>query len=164
MILWTLLAFTIIVAFAGLICSSRFGWNHAGCPRRICGAVQAGEQRVSAYPDKPKANCRTNIDPRCCRDWAGLARGGRDCDMASGADQPVGQITDRLTHAIDQLGNWYKVDVRIGSIYALERLVKDSAVDRVAIGGEILAAFMQLHAHGLRASKPPGSASHTGCG
>jgi hypothetical protein len=53
-------------------------------------------------------------------------------------------ITDRLTHAIDQLGN-DKVDVRIGGIYALERLAKDSASDWPAIG-EILAAFIRAHA------------------
>jgi hypothetical protein len=55
-----------------------------------------------------------------------------------------GQITDRLTHAIDQLGN-DKVDVRIGGIYALERLAKDSTTDRLAIV-EILAAFIRTHA------------------
>jgi hypothetical protein len=55
-----------------------------------------------------------------------------------------GQITDRLTHAIDQLGN-DKVDVRIGGVYALERLAKDSAADRLAVG-EILAAFIRTHA------------------
>jgi len=64
-----------------------------------------------------------------------------------------GQITDRLTHAIDQLGD-DKVDIRIGAIYALERLAKDSAADRLAIG-EILAAFIRTHA-----SWPAGHASH----
>jgi hypothetical protein len=55
-----------------------------------------------------------------------------------------GQITDRLTHAIDQLGA-DKVDVRVGGIFALERLARDSASDQLAIG-EILAAFIRTHA------------------
>ena len=55
-----------------------------------------------------------------------------------------GHITDRLTHAIDQVGN-DKVDIRIGGIYALERLAKDSVADRISIS-EILAAFIRTHA------------------
>jgi hypothetical protein len=37
-----------------------------------------------------------------------------------------GQVTDRYTKAIDQLGSG-KLDVRIGGIYALERIARDSA-------------------------------------
>jgi hypothetical protein len=64
-----------------------------------------------------------------------------------------GQITDRLTHAIDQLGS-DKADIRIGGIFALERLARDSAADRLAIG-EILAAFIRAHA-----AWPAGHRSH----
>lgn len=66
-----------------------------------------------------------------------------------------GQITDRLTHAIDQLGA-DKVDIRVGGIFALERLAKDSAEDRLAIS-EILAAFIRTHA-----AWPAGHPSHPG--
>ncbi|RJQ79793.1 pentapeptide repeat-containing protein [Pseudonocardiaceae bacterium YIM PH 21723] len=44
-----------------------------------------------------------------------------------------GQITDRFTHAIDQLGS-DNIDVRLGGLYALERLTRDSPHDRSAIG------------------------------
>ena len=37
-----------------------------------------------------------------------------------------GQVTDRYTKAIEQLGS-DKLDVRIGGIYALERIARDSA-------------------------------------
>ena len=40
-----------------------------------------------------------------------------------------GQITERFTRAIDQLGH-EKVSIRLGGIYALERIARDSAVDR----------------------------------
>jgi hypothetical protein len=36
-----------------------------------------------------------------------------------------GQVTDRYTKAIDQLGS-DKIDVRIGGMYALERIARDS--------------------------------------
>jgi len=36
-----------------------------------------------------------------------------------------GQVTDRYTKAIEQLGS-DKLDVRIGGIYALERIARDS--------------------------------------
>lgn len=52
-----------------------------------------------------------------------------------------GQITDRLTRAVDQLGS-AAVDVRIGGIYALERIARDSAADRSAVI-EILTAFVR---------------------
>ena len=39
-----------------------------------------------------------------------------------------GQVTDRYTKAIEQLGS-DKLDVRIGGIYALERIARDSARD-----------------------------------
>jgi uncharacterized protein YjbI with pentapeptide repeats len=55
-----------------------------------------------------------------------------------------GQITERFTRAIDQLGH-PQLDVRLGGIYALERIASDSPADRVTIG-EILTAFVRGHA------------------
>ena len=43
-----------------------------------------------------------------------------------------GQITERFTRAVDQLGS-QNVDVRIGGIYALERIASNSPADRNAI-------------------------------
>jgi uncharacterized protein YjbI with pentapeptide repeats len=55
-----------------------------------------------------------------------------------------GQVTERYTRAIDQLGH-PQLDVRIGGIYALERIARDSPTDRATIG-EVLAAFVRSHA------------------
>jgi hypothetical protein len=55
-----------------------------------------------------------------------------------------GQITERFTRAVDQLGS-DQLDVRLGGIYALERIARDSADDRVAVV-EVLAAFVRHHA------------------
>jgi hypothetical protein len=55
-----------------------------------------------------------------------------------------GQITDRYTKAVDQLGH-AELDVRLGGIYALERIARDSPADRATIG-EVLTAFVRGHA------------------
>jgi Pentapeptide repeats (8 copies) len=54
-----------------------------------------------------------------------------------------GQITERFTRAIDQLGHDH-LDVRLGGIYALERIARDSPADRATIG-EVLTAFVRSH-------------------
>jgi uncharacterized protein YjbI with pentapeptide repeats len=54
-----------------------------------------------------------------------------------------GHITDRYSKAIEQLGN-INADVRIGGIYALERIARDSAADRETII-EVLTTFVREH-------------------
>jgi hypothetical protein len=54
-----------------------------------------------------------------------------------------GQVTERYTKAIEQLGS-DKFDVRIGGIYALERVERDSARDQPTVM-EVLAAFVREH-------------------
>jgi hypothetical protein len=55
-----------------------------------------------------------------------------------------GQVTDRYTKAIEQLGSDKGLDVRIGGIYALERIARDSPRDHPTIM-EVLAAFIRDH-------------------
>jgi uncharacterized protein YjbI with pentapeptide repeats len=55
-----------------------------------------------------------------------------------------GHITDRYSKAVEQLGS-DKIEVRLGGIYALERLMRDSPSDRPTIV-EVLAAFIRQHA------------------
>jgi hypothetical protein len=57
-----------------------------------------------------------------------------------------GQITDRLTKAIEQLGEHEKTNVRIGAIHALGRVARDSRVDHPAV--------MAILGEHLRASHP----------
>jgi uncharacterized protein YjbI with pentapeptide repeats len=54
-----------------------------------------------------------------------------------------GQLTDRYTKAIEQLGS-KTLDVRLGAIYALERLAYDSPRDRRSIV-EVLGAYVREH-------------------
>ena len=73
-----------------------------------------------------------------------------------------GQITDRFAKAVDQLGQSgpEKLDVRLGAIYALERLMQDSVADHPAIM-EVLTAFVRVHAP---VAGGPVSASGTAAG
>ena len=67
-----------------------------------------------------------------------------------------GQITERFTRAVDQLGH-ASVDIRLGGIYALERIARESAVDHGPIM-EIITAWIREHAAPPR---PPFSSGRT---
>lgn len=56
-----------------------------------------------------------------------------------------GQVTDHYTDAIEQLGA-DKLDVRIGGIYALERIARDYAPDHQTVMA-VLTAFIREHSH-----------------
>jgi uncharacterized protein YjbI with pentapeptide repeats len=60
-----------------------------------------------------------------------------------------GQITDRFSKAIEQLGQSADnaIDLRLGGIYALEQIARDSADWHKPVV-EVLAAFVRLHASG----------------
>ncbi|MFF2525367.1 pentapeptide repeat-containing protein [Streptomyces liangshanensis] len=55
-----------------------------------------------------------------------------------------GQITDRYTAAVGNLGS-DQVDVRLGGIYALERIMQDSRRDHPTIAN-VLATYVRTHA------------------
>jgi uncharacterized protein YjbI with pentapeptide repeats len=54
-----------------------------------------------------------------------------------------GQVTERYTKAIEQLGS-DQLDVRIGGLYAMERIARDSARDHPTVM-EVLVAFVREH-------------------
>lgn len=58
-----------------------------------------------------------------------------------------GQVTERYTKAIEQLGS-DKVDVRIGGVYALERIARDSSRDHPTVL-EVLTAFIREHSRDM---------------
>lgn len=57
-----------------------------------------------------------------------------------------GHITDRITKAVEQLGSAV-IEVRLGGIYALERIMHDSERDHYAVV-QVLAAFVREHGRG----------------
>jgi hypothetical protein len=68
-----------------------------------------------------------------------------------------GHITDRYAKAIEQLGS-ETIDVRLGGIYALERIAHDSPRDQdQATIVEVLSAFVRVHSdpvYRLRKDQP----------
>jgi hypothetical protein len=54
-----------------------------------------------------------------------------------------GQVTDRFTKAVEQLGNEER-NVRLGGIYALERIARDSPDDRESVA-QMLTAYVRRH-------------------
>jgi hypothetical protein len=67
-----------------------------------------------------------------------------------------GQIADRYTKAIDRLGS-KEDEIRIGGIYALERIANDSARDHLTVI-EVLTAFVRKHSRiALRQSRSDGA-------
>jgi uncharacterized protein YjbI with pentapeptide repeats len=65
----------------------------------------------------------------------------------------AGQITDRFTKAIEQLGS-EGLDVRLGGIYALERIARDSKEDHPQVM-EVLTAFVREHAPAKTEERAP---------
>ena len=59
-----------------------------------------------------------------------------------------GQVTERYSNAIEQLGS-DSSDVCAGGIYALERLARDSARDHATVM-EVLTAFVREQSHKQR--------------
>ena len=53
-----------------------------------------------------------------------------------------GQITERFTRAIEQLGNQDSMAIRLGGIYALERIAQDSKKDHWQVM-EVLTAYVR---------------------
>ena len=56
-----------------------------------------------------------------------------------------GQLTDRFSKAVEQLGTEDSLEVRLGGIYALERIAFDSARDHPVVM-EVLSAYVREHA------------------
>lgn len=72
-----------------------------------------------------------------------------------------GQVTDRYSKAIEQLGS-PTLDVRLGGIYALEQIAKDSArgeEDQRTIV-EVLSAFVRVHSDPIYQYKASGPAAN----
>ena len=78
-----------------------------------------------------------------------LLRAARDARMLKRAEKR--QVIHRYTTAIAQLGS-DELDVRIGSIYALERVARDSARHHPTVV-EVLTAFVREYSH--KALRPP---------
>jgi hypothetical protein len=85
--------------------------------------------------------------------WRRIAAAERTVHVAE-----EGQITERFTRAIDQLGatdehGRKRLELRLGGIYALERIARDSEKDYWPIM-EVLTAYVREHASWKKESSP----------
>ncbi|WP_435598197.1 pentapeptide repeat-containing protein [Streptomyces anulatus] len=87
----------------------------------------------------------SNVQTRQANDHARQANEQARDDRALAKE---GQITDRYTAAVGNLGE-DKMDVRLGGIYALQRIMQDSRRDQPTIAN-VLATYIRTHA-----AKPP---------
>ena len=75
--------------------------------------------------------------------WPG---GGWSCRAARHARATDAEITDRYARAVGDLGH-ADISVRLGALYALERLARNSTVDTATIY-EVLCAWTRVHSIG----------------
>jgi hypothetical protein len=65
-----------------------------------------------------------------------------------------GQVAERFTRAVDQLGS-AKLEQRLGGIYGLERTAKDSPdTDIRLVVADVLSAYVRQHAHRDSKARP----------
>lgn len=105
---------------------------------------QIEELRLKAEADRVKAE--SDVRTTLLQGLAGLVLlGGAFAAWGQLNVAHEGQVTDRFTKAIAQLGDDKHLAVRLGGIYALERIMKDSEKDQGAIVG-VLATFVRENA------------------
>jgi hypothetical protein len=139
--MWALLLFAVLVAFAALILIPV--WLKPPLSKADLSAVPAGEKRVALQ--QAQGQLQNNIRTTLLQGLAGIVVvAGAVATWRQVQISREGQITDRLTRAVDQLGS-KNTDVRIGGIYALERIAKNSADDRTTIQYQ-LGAFVRNNA------------------
>jgi len=105
--------------------------------------------RVAASPTPLSAKDIIELENQTRATWAQVVAGAfalllvyltwRRIEVAQ-----EGQLTERFTRAIEQLGS-EKLEVRLGGIYALERIARDSPKDHWTIM-EVLTAFVRENA------------------
>ena len=119
--------------------------------------VKATEQRAAASVYQSAAANRNaeaanrnaeaaNRNAEASNRTADAANRTADAATRQAAAAEQGQITDRFTRAIEQLGS-ERMEIQLGGIYSLARIGQDSEVDR-ATTLEVLAAFVRAHPRG----------------
>src|ERR1700682_2735172 len=110
--------------------------------QRAVASLRRGLQRFFSWSGWPKLAAIATALTAVAALWFSAKSLGSTEKQSSLSQQ--GQITDRFTKAVEQLGP-DKLDVRLGGIYSLERLARDSRPDRSVIF-EVLSAFIRTRA------------------
>src|SRR5262249_9083192 len=85
--------------------------------------------------------------------WRSVRLGQRNIEIAQENLKVTeeGKLTERLGKAVEMLGNKVSLNVRLGGVYALERIARDSQKDHWTVM-EVLTAFVREHSE----DGPPG--------
>jgi hypothetical protein len=126
------------VGLAALVSWSLLVWAADGLAHHDVGSAKEGELLQTA---------RDAARGRLLTLGAGLfAAGALIFTARTFALSRQGQVTDRYTKAIEQLGETDKLDMRLGGICSLERVARDSARDHPTVM-EVLTAFIRRQSH-----------------
>jgi Pentapeptide repeats (8 copies) len=137
-----LLCLLVAILFVGLILIPE--WLYPSLSAAQLRGVSSPQARIQLQ--QAQGQLANNARSSVLQVLAGLAvAGGAIATWRQVHISREGQITDRFTRAVDQLGN-LNVDVRVGGLYALERIARDSAADRTAIQF-LMGAFVRNHAN-----------------
>ncbi|MBO0822443.1 MAG: pentapeptide repeat-containing protein [Actinobacteria bacterium] len=137
---WALAALGVLVLLAGAM------WLVLKLPQTLYSYVPDPKDRAGA-----EATTRTGLIAAL----AGLAALGSLAVTARTYRLSLqGQLTDRYTKAVAQLGD-DKLDIRLGGIYALERLAADSKRDHPTVV-EVLSAYIRERTRATTRARPLG--------
>jgi uncharacterized protein YjbI with pentapeptide repeats len=126
------------------------GWAFEVAPQRYAEALKPEELEALSETNRLEAEDRRLQSQNAVRATSLQAVGGVVVVLGVAATwltvhiNRQGQITERFTRAVDQLGNVTSTDVRLGGIHALERIARESENDRSAIV-KVLAVFVRGH-------------------
>jgi hypothetical protein len=130
-------AWVLVAALAGLAVLAGLGWAVWRLPALLYGDV------TKASPDA-RLQAGSSFRTALVAGLAGLAAlAGLFFTNRTYRLTQQGQLTERYTKAIEQLGS-DKLDVRLGGIYALERIAVDSKRDHPTVV-EVLSAVVREH-------------------
>jgi uncharacterized protein YjbI with pentapeptide repeats len=151
---------------AGVVSTDVFGLSEAEARARLRAMVAAavtGRAKPTVAPGFPGGGRAVAREPRFPGALPRMFNTARNLTLHKRAVElsrqtfaitEQGQVTDRYFKAIDQLGS-DKLDVRIGGIYALERIAHDSPRDHPTVF-EVLATFVREHSSEQWPLKPEG--------
>jgi uncharacterized protein YjbI with pentapeptide repeats len=106
------------------------------------------QPRGTHLTDADRATAESNLRGHLLQALAGLVLGvGAYFTWRTFALNREGQITERFTRAVEQLANKDQLDIRLGGIYALERIAHDSETHYEPVL-EVLTAFLRENARG----------------
>ncbi len=141
---WTLPVVFALSAVAGIVALVLAPvWLHPALTESELRGVTDAEKRITLQ--QKQSELQNNARATLLQGLAGLVVvAGAAATWQQVRIARHGHITDRITKAVDQLGE-DTVDVRLGGLYALERVAKDSYEDRATVTA-ILVAFVRTHA------------------